>query len=127
MGFYIGSAWMPTLLMLGLAGAVNALGRSLQGPTLSSLLSKFTDPKEQGVVFGLYHGLSSMARVLGPILAGLTYPLWNNTGQFWTAGGIVLVAALWTAVVRAQASHVTTGAAAPNADAVGRAAVTEIE
>jgi DHA1 family tetracycline resistance protein-like MFS transporter len=127
MGFYIGAAWTPTLVMLGLAGAVNALGRSLQGPTLSSLLSKFSDPKEQGVVFGLYHGLSSMARVLGPILAGLTYPLWRNTGQFWTAGAIVLVAAMWTALVRAQAGQPTRAVAMPETDAVGRAAVTEIE
>jgi DHA1 family tetracycline resistance protein-like MFS transporter len=125
MGFYIESAWRPTLLMLGLAGAINAIGRSLQGPTLSSLLSKFSDPKEQGVVFGLYHGLSSLARVLGPILAGLTYPYWNNTGQFWTAGAIVLVAALWTAVVRAQAGRPVD--ATVDRDAVGRAAATEIE
>lgn len=116
MGFYVGFAWNHAIVMLGLAGAINALGRSLQGPTLSSLLSKFTDPKEQGVVFGLYHGLSSMARVLGPILAGLTYPYWNNTGQFWTAGAIVLVAALWTTIVRTRAG---TSAAT--------AAVTEIE
>jgi hypothetical protein len=125
MAFYVESAWRPAILMLGAAGATNAIGRSLQGPTLSSLLSKFSDPREQGVVFGLYHGLSSLARVAGPILAGLTYPYWNNTGQFWTAGGIVLVVALWTAVVRAQAGE--PGGARAGADSVGRAAVTEIE
>jgi DHA1 family tetracycline resistance protein-like MFS transporter len=125
MGFYVESAWRPTLVLLGIAGATNAIGRSLQGPTLSSLLSKFSDPKEQGVVFGLYHGLSSLARVLGPVLAGLTYPLWNNTGQFWTAGGIVLVVALWTAVVRSQAGEPSRGKVEEGA--VGRAAVTEIE
>jgi DHA1 family tetracycline resistance protein-like MFS transporter len=130
MGFYIGSATYPTLLMLGLAGAVNAVGRSLQGPTLSSLLSKHSDPREQGVVFGLYHGLSSLARVIGPILAGVTYPLWNNagTGQFWTAGGIVLVAAVWTAVLSARASGREVAAAgATREEAVGHAAATEIE
>jgi DHA1 family tetracycline resistance protein-like MFS transporter len=125
MGFYVGFAWHNAIVILGLAGAINALGRSLQGPTLSSLLSKHTDPKEQGVVFGLYHGLSSMARVLGPILAGLTYPYWNNTGQFWTAGAIVLVGAVWTTIVRAQAGAAANGIEAP--DAIGRAAVTEIE
>jgi DHA1 family tetracycline resistance protein-like MFS transporter len=122
MGFYVGFAWHHALYVLGLAGAINAIGRSLQGPTLSSLLSKFSDPKEQGVVFGLYHGLSSLARVIGPILAGLTYPYWNNTGQFWTAGAIVLIAALWTTIVRTQAGPAATGPQVP--DSIGRAAVT---
>jgi DHA1 family tetracycline resistance protein-like MFS transporter len=125
MGFYVGFAWHHALVVLALAGAINAIGRSLQGPTLSSLLSKFSDPKEQGVVFGLYHGLSSLARVIGPILAGLTYPYWNNTGQFWTAGAIMLGVAVWTVVVRTQAGPAT--GRAEVSDAVGRAAVTEIE
>jgi MFS transporter, DHA1 family, tetracycline resistance protein len=135
MSFYVGLAWQSALLVLGLAGALNATGRSLQGPTLSSLLSKFSDPKEQGVVFGMYHGLSSLARVAGPIIAGLTYPLWRNTGPFVTSGVIVLAVAVWTIAVKAQARHQT---AAPDAtgtgfeviqreEAVGRSATTEIE
>jgi DHA1 family tetracycline resistance protein-like MFS transporter len=128
MAFYIGTAWRPTLLLLGLAGAVNALGRSLQQPTLSSLLSKHSDPKEQGMVFGLYHGLSSLARVFGPIIAGLTYPYLRNTGQFWTAGAIIAMAAVWTIAVRTQSR----GTPAEQRgfginEATGRSAVTEIE
>jgi MFS family permease len=125
MGFYVDSAYQPTILILALAGAFNATGRSLQGPTLSSLLSKASDPREQGVVFGLYHGLSSLARVAGPILASATYPYWRNTGQFWTSGGIVLVAAVWTVALRGQFG---TGSAEPvGAAAVGNAARMEIE
>jgi MFS family permease len=129
MAFYVGAAWRPTLLVIGVAGAVNAIGRSLQGPTLSSLISKYSDPREQGVVFGLYHGLSSLARVIGPILAGLTYPLWNHAGigQFVTAGAIVLVAAVWTGVVRAGARGRETNGAVTREEATGRAAATEIE
>jgi MFS transporter, DHA1 family, tetracycline resistance protein len=128
MGFYVGLAWWPSLLVLGLAGALNATGRSLQGPTLSSLLSKFSDPKEQGVVFGMYHGLSSLARVAGPIIAGLTYPLWRNTGPFSTSGVIVLAVAAWTIAVKAQA-RLQTGSAEQfeHGEAVGRAAAAEIE
>jgi hypothetical protein len=135
MGFYVGLAWWPSLLVLALAGAFNATGRSLQGPTLSSLLSKFSDPKEQGVVFGMYHGLSSLARVAGPIVAGLTYPYWHNTGPFSTSGVIVLAVAAWTIAVKAQARlHVNAPQAVdrgfqvmPGGEAVGRAATTEIE
>jgi DHA1 family tetracycline resistance protein-like MFS transporter len=95
--------WKAALWIVIVGGTINSVGRSLQGPTVSSLLSKYSDPSEQGVVFGLFHGLSSLARVIGPIVAGLTYPYLNRTGQFWTAGMIVVVAAVWTAVVRAQA------------------------
>jgi DHA1 family tetracycline resistance protein-like MFS transporter len=128
MGFYVGLAWWSSLLILALAGALNATGRSLQGPTLSSLLSKQSDPKEQGVVFGLYHGLSSLARVAGPIVAGLTYPLWRNTGPFWTSGVVVILVAIWTVAVKAQArAHGRGFEPVMPQEAVARAATGEIE
>ena len=97
------TAFKPLLWVLLLAGAVNAAGRSLQQPTISSLLSKFSDPRDHGVVFGLFHGLGSLARVFGPIVAGLAYPLVNHSGQFITAGLIALAMAFWTAALRQPA------------------------
>jgi MFS family permease len=70
------------------------------------LLSKYSDPREQGVVFGLYHGLMSLARVAGPIVAGVAYamhPRLRNTGQFWVAGILLALLAVWTAGVRRRA------------------------
>ncbi len=95
-------ALLPVLL---LAGAVNATGRSIQQPTSSSLISQYSDPGEQGVVFGLYHGLGSLARVIGPVIAGLAYPLLRNTGQFLTAGAIAVGMALWTAALHKRAGE----------------------
>lgn len=100
---FTATAYRPLLWVLLLAGAVNAAGRSLQQPTISSLLSKFSDPRDHGVVFGLFHGLGSLARVFGPIVAGLAYPLMNNAGQFVTAGLIAIAMALWTAALRQPA------------------------
>jgi DHA1 family tetracycline resistance protein-like MFS transporter len=125
MGLYSWIAWHRALWVLLVAGAVNSAGRSLQGPTVSSLLSKHSDPREQGVVFGLYHGLMSLARVIGPIVAGVTYPLWRNTGQFWTAGVMVVIAAVWTAGVWGRAREARGGAM--NGRAVAEAAKSEIE
>jgi DHA1 family tetracycline resistance protein-like MFS transporter len=82
--------------VLFFAGAVNAVGRSFQQPTLSSLLSKSADRNEQGLVFGLYHGLGSLARVFGPLMAGLAYPLLRNTGQFLLAGVSAVGMGVWT-------------------------------
>ena len=125
MAFFSWTSWHATIWIVGIGGILNSVGRSLQHPTLSSLLSKHSDPSQQGVVFGLYHGLSSLARVIGPIVAGLTYPLWRNTGQFWTAAVIVLVASAWTALVRTQA---TAPAKEPISEqSVAQAAQTEIE
>jgi DHA1 family tetracycline resistance protein-like MFS transporter len=98
------TAWFPTLGLLLLGGATNATGRSLQGPTLSSLISKFADRKEQGVTFGLYHGLGSLARVIGPVIAGFMYRK-HVTAAFLTAAGIVIVASAWTMIVRASAAR----------------------
>lgn len=97
----------PAVFALGMAllllsGAVNAIGRSFQQPTMSSLLSKFSSRDEQGVVFGLYHGLGSLARVIGPLIAGLAYSPWflRNTGPFLVAAAIALAMAVWTAALR---------------------------
>ena len=103
MGAFTLTAFQPLLWILLFAGALNAAGRSLQQPTISSLISKFSDPRDQGVVFGLFHGLGSLARVFGPIVAGLTYPFMHHTGQFITAGIIAIAMALWTAALRQPA------------------------
>ncbi|HET6249539.1 MAG TPA: MFS transporter [Tepidisphaeraceae bacterium] len=92
-GYTHGFAICVVLLMI--AGAVNATGRSLQGPTISSLISKVSDQNQQGVVFGFYSGLSSLARIVGPIIAGLAYPYLRNTGQFLTASIIALAMGFW--------------------------------
>jgi DHA1 family tetracycline resistance protein-like MFS transporter len=97
------TAFRPLMSILLLAGAVNAVGRSLQQPTISSLLSKFSDPRDQGVVFGLFHGLGSLARVFGPVLAGLTYPLFHHAGQFITAAAIAVAMGLWTLALKQPA------------------------
>ena len=100
-----GSGWGTALALLLIAGAINAIGRSLQQPTLSSLLSKFSDRNEQGVVFGLYHGLGSIARVAGPVAAGFVYPLMRNTGQFLLAAVIAIAIGCWTYALRRPAPH----------------------
>jgi DHA1 family tetracycline resistance protein-like MFS transporter len=97
------TAFRPLFSILLLAGAVNAAGRSLQQPTISSLISKFSDPRDQGVVFGLFHGLGSLARVFGPVLAGFTYPLFRHAGQFITAAVIAVAMGLWTLALKQPA------------------------
>ncbi|MGA2497616.1 MAG: MFS transporter [Tepidisphaeraceae bacterium] len=90
----------PVVSLLFVAGFFNAVGRSMWQPTFQSLVSKATPPDKQGVVFGLYWGMSSLARVAGPILGTLVY--WKNRGlgPFAMAAGLLLAAAIWTTALR---------------------------
>lgn len=117
MAAFTGTAWWSVMPLLLLAGAVNAGGRSLQQPAISSLLSKYADPREQGTVFGVYHGLSSLARVAGPIAAGLTYPLLHNTGQFILAGVIAIGVTIWTLLLKRSAGRPVQAEPGPDAAA----------
>lgn len=103
MAVYCVTAFHRSLGILLIAGALNAVGRSCQGPTLSSLLARYSDRQEQGVTFGLYNGLSSLARVFGPIIAGAAYPFLRNAGPFATAGVIALAGAAWTVGLKRSA------------------------
>lgn len=86
--------------MLWTSLAVIVLGFSLVNPTLSSLISRRTDPQQQGSVLGLVQGLGALARILGPLLGlqlffdarilGRTAPLWLAAGVM-VAGLVLLV------------------------------------
>jgi len=87
--------------MIICAGMCNATGRSVQTPALSSLVSKSADPRQQGAVFGLFHMLGSLARVLGPLIATGGYSR-HTTAPFWMAGSLMAVVALWTTGLRTR-------------------------
>ncbi|MEO6436566.1 MAG: MFS transporter [Tepidisphaeraceae bacterium] len=101
--------WRSMVWLVVVSVIVNATGRSLQTPALSSLISQTSDPKQQGTVFGLFHMLGSLARVIGPLIAGAVYTKYH-VGPYLVAGGITLGAAIWTVLLRRQ---VVVGGALP--------------
>ena len=108
MAIYVGVGVYPTLWLLLVAGAINAIGRSLQQPPISSLLSKITDRSQQGTVFGLYQGMSSLARTLGPLFASLFFYRIYNAGQYVVAGAMMLAVSVWLIRLRMIAPTVPT-------------------
>jgi MFS transporter, DHA1 family, tetracycline resistance protein len=86
----------PIMALLLIGGAINAIGRSLQTPTLFALISQNSDAKEQGVVFGLNQGMSGIARVLGPLGAGVVFQYWIGA-PFALGAALTILASLWTA------------------------------
>lgn len=107
------SVFVISSLLLLLGGAANATGRSVQQPTITSLISRYSGKDEQGVAFGLFHGLGSLARVAGPLLAAPLFGLFHNTGQFVAAAILTAAMSVWTARLRGVASQT-----APAAEAI---------
>jgi len=82
------------LLLLGLA--LLALGYGGTLPSIASLLSRVAPPQLQGSVLGLGQSVGSLARIVGPTLAGVVYDLrgiaWPYLVGAWVAGVAFLVA-----------------------------------
>jgi DHA1 family tetracycline resistance protein-like MFS transporter len=112
MALLVGVAYRPALWVLIPGGLINAFGRSITTPTLYALVSKASDPKEQGSVFGLMQGLSGIARVIGPIVAGVAYER-HMTAPYWISGTIMLGVMVWTVMVHGVWKRQGTGSVEP--------------
>jgi MFS transporter, DHA1 family, tetracycline resistance protein len=109
---YAGAGMKPVLALLLLAAVLNAVGRSIQIPTLNSLLSHTASPSTQGLTFGAYHGLLSLSRVIGPLIAGWLYAR-HHTGPFVVAGLMLAAVGVWMVAVCAKARE-TAAAGTPS-------------
>src|SRR5262245_6609685 len=67
MSFVPGIRWLMACL------ALLAVGAGLSTPSLSSLVSRLTPPTEQGSALGIFQSISSIARIVGPVVAQLLY------------------------------------------------------
>lgn len=79
----VGFAAMPLATHFGallVAVGVMAYGLSVLTPSLNSLISKNAPQSSQGQTFGLTQSASSLARILGPIWAGV---LFSALGRAW--------------------------------------------
>jgi len=82
------------ILLLGLALLALGFGGTL--PSIASLLSRVAPREIQGSILGLGQSVGSLARIVGPTLAGVVYDLqgmaWPYLGGAWVAGAALLVA-----------------------------------
>ncbi len=89
----IPSAQSPAGLVARLC--VLAVGASLNGPTLTSLISKEASPSHVGLVMGNAQAISAMGRVLGPALGGLLFG-WKAQAPFFLMA-VLLSTTIWIA------------------------------
>jgi MFS transporter, DHA1 family, tetracycline resistance protein len=78
-----------------LAGtAFLALGMGLTQPSISSLLSRAAGRDRQGETMGVAQSAGSLARIVGPALAGVLFGAFGRQAPFWSGALIVAVAVL---------------------------------
>jgi DHA1 family tetracycline resistance protein-like MFS transporter len=96
---YMRVALAPSLTILAVAAIANACGRSLKTPTLSSILSQNADPQTQGTSYGIFQGMGSLGRVLGPGIVALLYDR-HAPSMFAVAAVLIATAALILILIR---------------------------
>lgn len=89
---FLALAWAPSLwvLALGLAGLAIGFGGAL--PCIVSLLSRSAPDQLQGSALGMGQSVSSLARVAGPMLGGLSWDFLGTTGPFYLGAILALFA-----------------------------------
>ena len=84
--------WIIPIVM-----AVGACGMSLAMPNISAMISRASPPDRQGAMLGLNMAAGSMARIVGPIVAGALY---SAVGPNWPflVGAVLTVPAAAMAI-----------------------------
>jgi|SRR6185503_12733075 len=103
-GVLFRTAGLPWLALLFVVAWL-AVGSGLTRPPLFGLLSILTPPHEQGSTLGVAQSAGSLARVIGPPLAGKLYDL-NPSWPYLGVSVIAVVTGLvaWNALVRDEAA-----------------------
>lgn len=69
-----------------------AIGNGITNPSLSSLASKGASAETRGATMGIYQSAGSLARVIGPVTAGLVYDRFGIHVPFLMAAGVMIFA-----------------------------------
>jgi DHA1 family tetracycline resistance protein-like MFS transporter len=85
-------AYARSVFGLFVANGVLAIGMGFNGPALTSLISRRSDPEDQGGILGVSQGLASLARIAGPAWAGLLFDRWGMTSPYISSAALILLA-----------------------------------
>lgn len=84
------------MLTLALFLCLMALGKSLNTPTITSLISQEANEENYGAVMGASQGLSGLGRMIGPTWGGALFALYF--GLPFVATAIIVAVTIWIAV-----------------------------
>ncbi|MGH9201318.1 MAG: MFS transporter [Vicinamibacterales bacterium] len=80
---------IPVLL---LAVGLLAMGMGFNSPAMSSMVSRLSNPNDQGGILGLASSLASLGRVVGPAWGGFLFEHFGMTVPYLSAAAMVLIA-----------------------------------
>jgi MFS family permease len=85
-----------SMLTLAIFLGLMALGKSLNTPTITSLISKEASEDNVGAVMGASQGLSGLGRMIGPTWGGALFAVYF--GLPFVATAIIVAATVWIAI-----------------------------
>jgi MFS family permease len=98
MGLFGFSLFVQTLLpdaaLVPVVMAFGAFGMSLAMPNISALISRSSSPDEQGALLGLNMAAGSLARMFGPVVAGVSFSMLGPNAPYITGALLVIPAVL---------------------------------
>ncbi len=83
---FAGSLW-AVLVVTGLL----AIGMGLFNPSVTSLVSRLAGADERGGIMGVSQSASSLARILGPAIAGAVFTLWGRNAPYYLGAALMLL------------------------------------
>ena len=83
------------LAFLMLALSLSAIGRAISQPPMTSIISMRTEQDNRGTLMGAFQSSAALARILGPLAAGLLY-VYSFSAPFILGGLLFLLSALIT-------------------------------
>lgn len=99
--------WLVPVIM-----AAGAFGMAMTMPNISAMISRSVDPDRQGAMLGLNMASSSIARIFGPLVAGV---LFSQIGHDWPflIGAVLTIPAAVMAINAGRAFRKRQAAAVP--------------
>jgi predicted MFS family arabinose efflux permease len=100
----VGFFWLPIVIKEGLlfshgslAELLLVLGFLVTGfafvtPSLNSLISRRSDPSRQGGIMGVAQGISSLARIVGPMFGARLFLSAESSSPYWLGGATMAFA-----------------------------------
>ena len=98
-----------SLAIIPLTGSIPALafavllmpvGTALLFPTSTSLVSRRAAPKETGLTLGVHQAFGGVARMIGPLWAGLAFQYVGIRSPFWIAAAVMLFVRIFASSVK---------------------------
>ncbi len=87
------------LILLAIALALLAFGSGINNPSNQSLLSKFAPQEKMGGVLGVGQSLSTLGRILGPIVGAAAFQYWGAGSPYYIGAIVMMVACAFSFVL----------------------------